>query len=167
MSIEVFLVRHAIAFERDRERWPDDRKRPLSPEGREKFRKVAAGLTQWLDEVDCVLTSPLARARETAQILEENGGWPKAQTCPELAPQSSPTAVLAMLRSLPAKQIALIGHEPNLSTLLSVCIAGPGIHPFSNLKKGGVACLTFPAEISAGKATLDAFVPPRVLRKIS
>jgi len=123
MSIEIVLVRHAIAFERDRAHWPDDRERPLSPEGKEKFRKAAAGLTRWLPDVDWVLTSPLTRARETAEILEEIGGWPQVRSCPELAPQSSPTAVLAMLKALKAKHVALIGHEPHLSALLSVCVA--------------------------------------------
>jgi phosphohistidine phosphatase len=166
MSIEIILVRHATAFERDRARWPDDRKRPLSPEGKEKFRKAATGLTRWLPDIDCVLTSPLTRARETAEILEEIGGWPQAGACPELAPQSSPTAVLAMLKALKAKHIALIGHEPNLSALLSVCVAGSGSRPFSDLKKGGIACLAFPTEVSAGKATLNALVPPRALRRM-
>lgn len=167
MVINVILVRHAIAFERDRTRWPDDRKRPLSPQGKEKFRKAAAGLGRWLPEVDCVFTSPLIRARETAAILAEIGGWPEARDASELAPQSSPTAVLALLKAERARHIALVGHEPNLSDLLSVCVAGSGSRGGFDLKKGGVACIVFPSEISAGQAQLTAFVPPRVLRKMA
>lgn len=166
MSIEVILVRHAIAYERDRARWPDDRTRPLSPEGKKKFRQAAAGLAKWLPAIDLVITSPLTRARETAEILEKIGGWPEAQDSSDLAPQSRPPAVLAMLRAQHAKHIALVGHEPNLSALLSLSLAGSGSRPFSALKKGGMACLVFPAEISAGKAMLSAFVPPRALRRM-
>jgi len=167
MSIEVILVRHAIAYERNRTRWPDDHTRPLSPEGRKKFREAAAGLTKWLPAVDCVFTSPLTRTRETAEILEEIGGWPEARDSSDLAPQSSPTAVLAMLRAQHAKRIALIGHEPNLSALLSLCVAGSGSRAFTVFKKGGIACLVFPADISAGKAMLTAFLPPRALRRMA
>ena len=64
MSVDVLLVRHAIAWERDHSRWPDDRKRPLTPEGRKKFEKAAAGLRTWIPQVDRLITSPLTRAAE-------------------------------------------------------------------------------------------------------
>ena len=67
--MEVFLVRHAIAHERNRKRWPDDAKRPLTPAGKQKFRKAARGLAKWLPKSAALLTSPYVRARETAEIL--------------------------------------------------------------------------------------------------
>src|SRR5690348_174269 len=78
MGLEVILVRHAIAFERDRARWRDDGERPLSPEGKRKFRKAVAGLMKLVPKVDVVLTSPLVRTRQTAEILSAVAHWPKA-----------------------------------------------------------------------------------------
>ncbi len=167
MSIEVILVRHAIAYERSRARWRDDRQRPLSPEGKRKFRAAAAGLAKWLPRADALLTSPLARARQTADILTQIARWPEAVDCPELAPQSRFGAVLAMLRTQQARRIALVGHEPNLSVLVSFCIAGPDSRPLVTMKKGAVACVLFPEEITAGTGTLTALAPPRALRRMA
>lgn len=166
MSLEIILVRHAIAFERDRARWRDDRARPLTPEGKQKFRKVAAGLARWLPPVERMITSPLVRARQTAELLTEVAGWPKAIDSPELAPQSSPAAVLAMLRAERTRCIALVGHEPALSALLSLCVAGSEVNLPLQMKKGGIARIAFSADVRAGKAALLAFIPPRALRRM-
>jgi phosphohistidine phosphatase len=165
MGTEIILVRHAIAYERDRTRWRDDRQRPLTPGGKQKFRKAAAGLAKWIPTVDCIFTSPLARARQTAELLTEIAGWPEALEAAELAPEGSPTAVLSMLRTQKAKRIALVGHEPGLSELLAACIAGSAAT--LPMKKGGIACVVFSADVRNGKGTLSAFVPPRLLRKTS
>jgi phosphohistidine phosphatase len=164
MSVEVIFVRHAVAARRSVIRWRDDKQRPLTSEGRRKFRKAAAGLAAWLPAVDCVLTSPLARARQTAEVLKAVARWPVAIDCWELAPGSDPGAVLAILRRQKAKRIALVGHEPDLSRLLSICIAGPDVTLPIALKKGGIACIVFPRSVGAGKATLTAIIPPRALR---
>lgn len=166
LSLEIVLVRHAIAFERDRARWRDDRQRPLTPEGKRKFRKAAAGLAKWLPKVDCMLTSPLVRARETAALLTEIARWPRAVDCPELAPGGNPTAVLALLHVQKVKRIALVGHEPDLSALLSVCIGGSDSTLPVPMKKGAIACIFFSAQARAGKGVLTAFIPPHALRKM-
>jgi phosphohistidine phosphatase len=164
MSLQVILVRHALAEERDGKRWPDDRKRPLSREGRGKFDKVAAGLVRWIPDVDRLLTSPLKRTRETAEILRHHG-WPRPEDLPELAPQSSPTALIHVLKAASAKRIALVGHEPDLSVLVATCILGSGAHAFSKMKKGSVICIYYPGEVRAGTAVLTEFVPPRLLTR--
>jgi len=166
MSLEVILVRHAIAPERDRARWPDDGERPLSAEGKRKFRKAVAGLMKMVPKVDALLTSPLVRTRQTADILTSVAHWPKAIDTPELAPNGSPLAVLTVLRGRKERRVAVVGHEPRLGELLALCIAGAEARPFAPLKKGGVACVVFEGEVAAGKGTLTAFVPPRALRKM-
>src|SRR5215469_14825655 len=80
--MDLLIVRHAIAFDRNPRRWRDDGERPLSPEGMVRARKAAAGLKQITDRPQCVLCSPLVRARQTATILAEFSGWPKPVECP-------------------------------------------------------------------------------------
>jgi len=136
----------------------------LSPAGRQRFRKAAQGLGRWLPEVDRVFTSPLVRARETATLLTEHAGWPAAVECPPLAPRSDPEAVFAFLRRQRGKRIALVGHEPDLSTLAAACLPGsPSARSFE-FKKGGLVCIDFEARPSAGTGVLTAVMPPRVLR---
>ena len=70
--MDVYLVRHAIAHERNSTRWPDDALRPLTTAGMRKFRKAAAGLARCVPKTAAVFTSPFVRARETAAILAES-----------------------------------------------------------------------------------------------
>src|SRR5260221_7017303 len=94
--MDLLIVRHAIAFERDRHRWRDDGARPLSPAGIRRARKAAAGLKELSKAPDRVLTSPLGRARQTAQILTDVAGWPQAMEGPELSPPAPPAAGVAL-----------------------------------------------------------------------
>ena len=166
MTVEVILVRHAVAAKRSLVRWKDDTQRPLTADGRRKFRKAAAGLARWLPEIDCLLTSPLVRARQTAEVLNAVARWPRPIECPELAPGSDLGALLAVLRRQKARRMALVGHEPELSALVSICIAGPDANLPITLKKGGIAGIVFSGRIGPGKATLTAIIPPRALRTI-
>lgn len=166
MSRELIFVRHAIAFERNHRRWPDDGLRPLTPAGRQKFHRAAAGLAKWLPKVDRVLTSPLVRASQTAEILRAAARWPKAAEAPELAPGAGLSSALAMLRKQKARRFAIVGHEPDLSALLTACIAPAGTRVAIAFRKGGVACVQFSGEVRAGAGTLVAFVPPRALRRM-
>ena len=164
--MRVYLIRHAVAFDRDRKRWPDDRQRPLTPQGMKKFAKAAAGLRQIADPVEAVLASPLVRTRQTADLLTEVAEWPRALHAPELAPERTPAQVLARLRSQGGGSIALVGHEPNLSHLLAVAIGGAGAALDLEFKKGGVACLAF-ASPRPGQASLEWLLTPKLLRALA
>jgi phosphohistidine phosphatase len=161
--MEVFLVRHAIAHERDRKRWPDDSQRPLTPAGKSKFRKAARGLERWLPRSAVLLSSPYVRARETAAILAKAMGGRKVIECPELASGEPAHKAFELLNRRQERAVVLIGHEPNLSILLSACL-----HERARLeiefKKGGAACVGFASRIEPGRATLRWMMPPRVLR---
>jgi phosphohistidine phosphatase len=162
--MELLVVRHAVAFERNPERWPDDGARPLSPRGRARARKAATGLARLAPRPQRVLVSPLRRAQQTAAILSEYAGWPAASPCPALAPGVASAALLQALRRIPASPIALVGHEPDLGRLLALCLGGSGATGALPLKKMGAALLAFEGTARAGTARLAWLLPPRILR---
>jgi phosphohistidine phosphatase len=164
VSLELLIVRHAIAFERDPRRWPDDGERPLSPRGTARARKAAAALKRLAPRPLRVLTSPLVRARQTAAVLTEVAGWPRASECAELAPGGAPEALLAALRRLPQTRIAIVGHEPGLSRLLAASLPGSAAAQAFRFRKMGAAQLRFAGNARLGGARLEWLVPARILR---
>src|SRR5262249_39853543 len=94
-SMDLLIVRHAIAL--DPHRWHEDAARPLSPAGIRRARKAAAGLKQLTKRPERLWTSPLMRARQTAQILTEVAGWPVAEELAQLSPGEPARGVLTLL----------------------------------------------------------------------
>ncbi len=164
--MELLIVRHAIAFEVDARRWPDDGERPLSPRGAARARQAAAGMKLLLRKPTRVLASPLTRTRQTAEILTEVAGWPPAELCAALAPGSPPETLLTMLRRMPDARIALVGHEPGLGRLVAVSLPGAAAKQAFHFKKMGAALLTFEGAVRAGGARLVWLVPPKLLRAV-
>ena len=166
--MDLLIVRHAIAFERSSRRWRDDSERPLSPEGMARARRAAAGLKLIAERPLCVLSSPLVRARQTAAILAEFAGWPKAVECPALAPDEPPEEVFAALAAQRQKIVAVVGHQPGLGRLLAACLPAQvlgGANPEAfELKKMGAALVSFSGTPRAGGGILAWLVPPRILR---
>ncbi len=162
--MELLIVRHAIALPRDRRRWPGDAARPLSPSGARRARKAASGLKNLCKVPDRLLSSPLVRARQTAQILTEVAGWPRAEAAPELKPGQGAAAVLALLAKVRGKRIAIVGHQPDLSVLLTACLTKDQRALPIELKKNAVACLSFRGRAGAGGAALQWLATPRMLR---
>src|SRR5439155_13416515 len=97
--VELLLVRHAIAFNRDPDRWPHDGDRSLTPQGEARFRKAARGLKAILPSVELVLSSPYARAWRTAEILSEETGWPDPKPSEALEAERSRSDAMGVLRS--------------------------------------------------------------------
>lgn len=166
--MELLILRHAIAFPRDPKRWPDDSERPLTLEGVKRARRAAAGLKRMTQQPTLVLTSPLARARDTAAIFAQAAQWPKAVECAALSPGGSPEAVLETLmrRGAKADCVAVVGHQPHLGRLLALCLRGDARAEAFELKKSAVACVRFGGPPRARQGALAALFPPRALRRI-
>ena len=164
--MEVFLVRHAIAHERNRKRWPDDALRPLTAAGKSKFRRAARGLAHCLPKDIVVLSSPYVRARETAAILAKALRRAKVVECTELASHESPSMTFELLHTRKEKAVVLVGHEPNFSSFLSAALSGGHVRLEIEFKKGGAACIGFTKKIEPGQATLRWMLPPRMLRAL-
>lgn len=164
--MDLLIVRHAIAFDRDRNRWRDDADRPLSPAGIRCARKAAAGLKKLTARPGRVLTSPLVRARQTARILTDVAGWPPADEVPELSPGEPALAVLELLSRERAQLTAVVGHQPELGHLLGACLLGGGGLLPIEMKKNAVACVSFTGRPRAGHAALTWLATPRMLRAL-
>ena len=115
---ELYLIRHGVAEERG-DAWPDDAKRPLSEEGMERLRKSARGLPRLDVWIDVIFTSPLVRARQTADIVSAAfDPRPSIVTIDSLAPEGTYTSLVADLEKNARKtRIALVGHEPGIGQL--------------------------------------------------
>ncbi|HZA47107.1 MAG TPA: histidine phosphatase family protein [Rubrobacter sp.] len=163
----LYLVRHAIAHGRDPERWPDDSRRPLTPEGEEDFRGAARGLGRVVPEVDILLSSSYERAWRTAEILAEQAGWPAPEGIPALEPEIPPyKVVLALETYVRAGSMALVGHRPGLHELAAYLLTGEAGGADMKIKKGGVVCIEFQDAPRAGAGKLRWLFTPKVLRTL-
>jgi phosphohistidine phosphatase len=166
--VDLYLVRHAAAFERDPDRWPDDSRRPLTPEGEEEFRLIARGLATLVSRVDVILSSPYLRAWRTAQILSELDSWPAPEASPVLEPTLPPEkAAQELLSYADAESITVVGHRPGLHELAAYLLTGRGDGLEIGLKKGGVACIRFDGDPAPGMGELRWLLTPKVLRVLA
>lgn len=163
-TLELYLIRHGIAEERGPE-YPDDRKRPLTERGIESMRSAARGLDGLGVAFDLILTSPLVRTRQTADVIVEAlGKKTRIIGCDALAPEGSPPAVVKELaRYDKASRIALVGHEPNIGELAARLI---GARTPLEFKKGAICRIDFEVLPPKGVGHLRWFVPPKMLRKM-
>jgi phosphohistidine phosphatase len=148
--MRALLVRHAVA--EDRVAWAargrDDAERPLS-------------------DLAWIAVSPAARTQQTAALLAAAlPGEVPIVTRPELAPSGSASGALELLQSQRGlAALALIGHEPNLSQLAGLLLAGRE-RSLLAFKKGGAALFDFPGRVAAGEAVLLWHLPPAALRRL-
>lgn len=161
---EIYIVRHAIAAQRGDE-WPDDDKRPLTERGISRFTEVVTGLA-WLDVgIDEIFTSPLVRAKQTADLLAAGiHGSPPVTLLAALAPGHGPDEVVKQLtHSVKGRRIAIVGHEPGLGELAAHLIGAPRPLPF---RKGAVCRIDGPGLNARRPGTLTWFATPKMLRKL-
>lgn len=161
---ELYLIRHGLAEERG-EAWPDDTKRPLTPEGMSRLKKSGRGLAQLGISFDVIITSPLARARQTAEIIAgELDPQPHVVTSEALAPGGSYAATIADLEKQTRRtRIALVGHEPGMGELAARLVGAR--HPFE-FKKGAVCRIDVDELPPPAPGDLRWFVTPKMLRRL-
>jgi phosphohistidine phosphatase len=140
--MEIYLLRHGKAGERS-SKYPDDDKRPLTKEGIEEMRREASGLRKIVTDFDVILTSPLTRAFQTAEIVAKAYRH-KLEICNELSPETFSTKLLKRLESYKNKQrVLLVGHEPDLSIFAAALLKVK--ESFIEFKKGGLCRIDVPS----------------------
>ena len=174
---ELLLLRHGIAEARDADAMDQadqaDRQRSLTAEGGERTSRLIQHLVDLDLHCDLVLSSPLRRARQTAELAVAGGLAPDLELAAGLAPLADPLPLLERwlgpLSPRPGwRRLGLVGHEPDLSTLAALLIGVPmGQAPHAlQLKKAGVALLQWgapPLGGLTGTARLALLLPPRAL----
>lgn len=162
--MKIVLIRHAAAVPRGTPGLLDD-ERPLTSSGKAKFRAAARGLARIMPPPNVLLTSPMPRAQETAEIA--------AQAFTNIAPEIERTLadqsvddILIALKAYPLDAtVALVGHEPQLGFLLGRML-GSGQAERLAFKKGGVALVDLP-EGPSTPGRLIWFLDPPVLRALA
>lgn len=166
--MELIIIRHAVAETREDfvKKGLEDHLRPLTLKGRKRMQKVCVRMLDFVKEIDLIVSSPLTRARQTAEIVSQIYFETKVVEAPELVPHSPPQAFLKWLRTQGRhyRRIVVVGHEPHLSAFASYLLSGKS-ESFIDLKKSGILCLELEsfANAEAGSAQLLYSVPPKFL----
>lgn len=182
--MDLILIRHAKAHERDALSWPDDARRPLTEDGIRDFRRLAKRLGRLVPAVELVESSGFERAWATAEILRVRAGWPAPRRMDRLEPGDDDGAGLGRLQALARSVAAMrtlrtlvwVGHEPMLSRLAALLLAGSPDALSIDFAKGAALALQLdlPPDIATppdpssviGRARLLWMLNPRMVRRM-
>lgn len=162
--MELYVLRHAIADERDPEKYPDDALRPLTAKGIRRMKRIAAGMRTLGIKPDLILSSPYTRARQTAEIAAEAlraGKVLKFSEHLEVAGDARKLVQELKSKYANAASVILVGHEPQLSDCISVLLLGDTQLALT-MKKGGLCKLAVDSLKYGRCATLEWLIPPAV-----
>ncbi|WP_159790787.1 phosphohistidine phosphatase SixA [Sodalinema gerasimenkoae] len=167
--LQLYLIRHGIAADRHPQTYPDDRQRPLTDAGVKKTRKIAKRLAELGLHFDHLLTSPLIRAQQTAEILVNAKLSTKPEISATLAPAGELQDWLTWYNTIPKTgnngdvAIAVVGHQPDLGQWAEQLIWGE-VREKLIVKKAGVIGVNLPDDGEIiGQSELFWLVPPRFL----
>jgi phosphohistidine phosphatase len=161
--LKLILVRHAEAVERGTPDVPDE-ERPLTPRGEKRFRKAARGLARLARRPDLLLTSPLPRARRTAEIAGRAWGGVDPVNAEALARGDFDALAPRLPGRGTDRVVVLVGHEPHLSSFLARLLGAEETSGFA-FRKGGAAMVDV-LQPPLGEAHLVWFLPPKLLRRL-
>ena len=157
--MELLVIRHGTAESHGHP--GGDGMRALVEKGRAQARAAGCFLRRIDRLPDLVLTSPLVRARETAEGLCDAAGIGKPIEVPWLAGAMTPEAAVSELTAYQNfRRVAVVGHEPDLSELVGHLIGASCGRV--RMKKGAVACVRLTSGLRFGE--LQFLLPPKVMR---
>jgi phosphohistidine phosphatase len=165
--MKLYIVRHAIAVPRGTPGIEDD-DRNLTEEGIAKMERAAAGLCGLGYIPELVLSSPLIRATQTAEILlRAFGKGIEFKITEALAPSGTRQELYREIRlhEKNLQSLMLVGHQPSLGEIACEIVFGSPEH-FIELKKGGACAIELESTRGVPKGNLVALLPPSILRTI-
>jgi phosphohistidine phosphatase len=149
----LYIVRHAWAGQHGDPRYPDDNLRPLTDEGRKRFRRVVRKLVKRKFDPKHVATSPLVRCRQTAELV--SAGTPQEPTIVELddlAPGGRLAPLVEWTSQFDEGDVVWVGHSPDVERLIAQLI-GAGVGRV-RMAKGAVAAIAFEHDVAPGEGEL-------------
>ncbi|HKN74388.1 MAG TPA: phosphohistidine phosphatase SixA [Candidatus Acidoferrum sp.] len=163
--MEIYIVRHGIAIDREDPKCPPDPERYLTEEGIEKTKRVAAAVAALSAAPDLLLSSPYVRAMQTAEIFAAALDYPKPKIrrTDLLLPGAEPTLFFREIaKDKQSSAIFLFGHAPQLDDIIAAALGSK--HHITSLKKAGVALLEL-KRLSPPSGQLVWLAPPKLLRR--
>lgn len=163
----LYIMRHGTAEHTSPN--GEDAARKLTLSGKEKIRQAACGMRALKIALNFILTSPLPRAAETAEIVAQTVvGVPAPEVLEALAAGAAPTEIAAELgRFREHHNLMIVGHEPSLSRLASLLLTGSPEAMKIRLKQGGCIALDFADGLTRGAAQLRWMLTQRQLRRMA
>jgi phosphohistidine phosphatase len=165
--MKLILIRHAKAGERDPRLYPDDDLRPIDPIGRAEQERVSRALARMDLGIEYLISSPLARAAQTAEITaRELGLESRLEYVDELASRYSVEALVERLARFPEDAVvAAVGHEPHLGRFAAAMLHADGEIAL-RIDKSAVLALEFEGPAVPGKGELLFLLPARTVLRI-
>jgi phosphohistidine phosphatase len=163
--MQLYIVRHGIAIDRDDPKCPPDPERYLTEEGVEKTKQVAKGVAALGATADLLLSSPYVRAMQTAEIFAAALEYAKQKIrrTDLLLPGAEPSMLFRELaKDKESSSIFLFGHAPQLDDIIATALGSR--HHVTSLKKAGVALIEL-KRVSPPSAEMVWLAPPKLLRK--
>ena len=161
--MEIWILRHAKAEDGG----PDmpDEKRALTPAARKTMRAAARAIARLEPKFDAILTSPLLRARQTAEpvarALDQRDDLIETD---ELSPGADPKEILREIGKRGLKRVLLVGHMPHLGELVGYLLTGRSRTPVE-MKKGSLARISFEGEAPKPPGTLTLLLTSKALAR--
>ncbi len=165
--MKLLVVRHAIAMDRQefaKSGQPDDL-RPITRSGAARMEGNAKGLRREIGKLNQLATSPLTRAQQTAKIVDDEYGIGGVEVTNSLMPDAPLDEFEEWCGTVGESDvIAIVGHEPHLSSLVTWLLTG-GRESRLRLKKGGACLLAFESRPRRDSGTLNWLLTPGQLRR--
>ena len=165
--MQLFIVRHGIAIDREDPKCPAEAERYLTEEGIKKTREVARGVSSLADQPDLLLSSPYVRALQTANIFATELKYPKQKIRKTnlLLPGSDVAALFRELaRDKNLETVFCFGHAPHLDEMIAAILGSK--HDATSLKKAGIACFDL-RRVAPPSGTLSWLATPKILKKLA
>jgi phosphohistidine phosphatase len=162
-DVELYLIRHAEATPLGEGGITEDAERPLTPKGEEQAKKLGAALRQKGLQPGVVVSSPLLRARQTAELLLQGLGEPapSMRVSEDISPGGKRRRLSRFVKDLAADKVALVGHQPDLGEFAAWLIGSRKAQ--LDLAKAGVACVVCDGKPGKADGRLVWLVTPELL----
>jgi phosphohistidine phosphatase len=158
----LYMVRHAPAGQHGDPRYPNDALRPLTDKGQERFDRLVKHLVRQGLAPTLVVTSPLVRCRQTAEVLVRRvSDEPKLLERNELAPGGPWHELVDWTGAQGDGEVAWVGHAPDVDQIAAELIGSPAAN--LSFAKGAVAAIRFSGGIAVGEGELCWFVKPKLI----